>query len=72
MLERLLRVENLLVIPLVLVAVLVALGARWRNDPRRAGLAKAITTVIRLAFSVLVIGVLVFLGAVIVLRPTGP
>ena len=52
---RLLRIENLWVVALLLVAVLVALEARWRGDPRRRGTARAIKMAIRAGFVALVV-----------------
>ena len=71
MIDRLLRVENLWVVALLLVAVLVGLDARWRGDPRRAGIAVAIRTSIRIGLGLLVAAIVLFLAAVIVIRPIG-
>jgi energy-converting hydrogenase Eha subunit B len=60
-LDRLLRMESLVALGgLTLVAVLVALGARWRTDPRRAGSARAINTTIRVGFIALVVAIVLF------------
>lgn len=69
MLDRLLRVENLAVVGLLLVAGFVALGARWRNDPRHAGAARAISITIRAAFIALVVAIVAFFAVVLVLAP---
>ncbi len=70
-LDRLLRFENLLVVGLLLVAVLVGLGARWRDDPRRSGTARGINIAIRVGFAALVIAVVLFLGVVLLIGPIG-
>ena len=69
---RLLRIENLWVVALLLVAVLVALEARWRGDPRRRGTARAIKMAIRAGFVALVVGIGLFVGTVYLLGPIGP
>ncbi len=68
---RLLRIENLWVVALLVVAVLVGLGARLRNDPRRDGTARVINGAIRVGFGALVVAVLLFLGVVFLLGPIG-
>jgi hypothetical protein len=70
--DRLLRIENLWVVALLLVAVLVGLGARWRGDPRMGGVAVVINRVIRIGFALLVIGIALFLALVIFMGPFGP
>jgi len=71
MIDRLLRIENLCVVALLMVAVLVALEARWRDDPQRAGAAKAIKVTIRVGFGLVVLAILLFLAAVIFIGPIG-
>jgi hypothetical protein len=70
--DRLLRVENLVVIPLLLIAVLVALGARWRDDPRRAGMARAITNLVRVGLALLIAGLVLIIALLVVAGPIGP
>jgi hypothetical protein len=71
-LDRLLRVESLAVLgALTLVAVLVALSGRWRNDPRRADAARAITLLVRIGFVILVAAIFGFLVLVIFVGPIG-
>jgi putative copper export protein len=69
--ERLLRLENLWVVGLLLVAALVALEARWRNDPERAGTARAISRSIRIGLGVLVGAIVLFLLALLLIGPIG-
>jgi hypothetical protein len=69
--DRLLRIENLWVVGLLLVAVLVALEARWRDDPQRAGVAKAINVAIRVGFGLVVLAIVLFVAAVIFIGPIG-
>jgi hypothetical protein len=72
--ERLFRVENLVVIPLLIVAVLVALGARWRDDsrPGRAAAGRVMLMTVRLGFAFLVIGIALFFVLLLVRPPVGP
>jgi hypothetical protein len=72
--ERLFRVENLVVIPLLLVAVLVALGARWRNDPQRGHVAgaRAITMTLRIGLVVVVATIVLFFLLLLLRAPIGP
>ena len=70
--QRLLRIENVWVLGLLLVAVVVAVDARWRGDPRRASAARRINIAIRAAFVTLALAIGLFLGAVFLLRPIGP
>ena len=69
---RLLRTENLWVVALLLVAILVALEARWRGDPRWRGTARAINIAIRTGFVTLAVAIVLFIGAVFLLTPIGP
>jgi len=55
-----------------MVAVLVALEARWRDDPQRAGAARAIKVTIRVGFGLVVLAILLFLAALILIGPIGP
>jgi hypothetical protein len=71
MIDRLLRVENLVVIPLVLIAVLVALGARWRGHPRYGRVAAAITVATRLGFALLVATIALLGIAIVAIGPIG-
>jgi hypothetical protein len=71
-LGRLLRIENVWVLGLLLVAVLVALEARWRGDARMGGAARAIKIAIRAGFIALVAAILLFFGALFMLAPIGP
>jgi len=71
MIERLLRIENVWVVALLMVAVLVALEARWRDDPQRAGAAQAIKVTIRVGFGLVVLAILLLLAAVIFIGPIG-
>jgi hypothetical protein len=71
-LDRLLRVESLVVLGgLLSVAVLVGLGARWRNDPRRGAPARAINTTIRIGFIALVAVIVLFFVIVLLAAPIG-
>jgi hypothetical protein len=70
--DRLLRLESLWVGALLLVAVLVALSARWRDDPRRAGLARMLRGLIRIGFVGLVATIALFVGLLVVLGPIPP
>ena len=70
--QRLLRVENVWVVGPLLVAVLVALEARWRGDSRWGGTARAIRIAIRVGFVALLLGIGLFLGAIFLLAPIGP
>jgi O-antigen/teichoic acid export membrane protein len=74
--DRLLRLENVWVVALLLVAVLVALEARWRGDPRRGGIARAIRIAIRVGLGLLVAAIALFLlfafFVLIVFGPIGP
>jgi len=72
LIERLLRVENLVVIPLPAVGVFVALGARWRNDPGRARTAWAINRAVVVGLAVVVTGIAGVIGAVMFLAPIRP
>ncbi len=69
--ERLLRLENLWVLALILVAVLVGLGARWRDDPRRGGFARAANALIRIGLFAIVAAIALFFGLILVLGPIG-
>jgi hypothetical protein len=71
-LGRLLRIENLWVVGLLLIAALVGLEARWRGDPRWGSTARLISIVIRAGFVTLVVAIVLFLGAVFLLGPIGP
>jgi hypothetical protein len=72
MLDRLFRVENLLVIPLLLVALAVALGARWRGDPRHAGAARMINGTVRVGLAAVVVAIVFVLVLIVALGPIGP
>ena len=74
MIERLFRVENLVVIPLLLVAVLVALAARWRNDPRRShvAVARVIDMTVRIGVLVVVATIALVFGLLLLRPPVGP
>ena len=71
MIDRLLRVENLVVIPLLLIAVLIALGARWRGHVRYGRVASTINWAVRLGFGLLVAAIALFLIALVVIGPIG-
>ena len=72
-LDRLLRFESLLALGgLLSVAVLVALAARWRRDPHRAGAARTINTSIRIGLIALVAGIALFFVIVLLAAPIGP
>jgi hypothetical protein len=66
------RIENAWVLGLLLVAALVGLGGRWRDDPGHAGTAKRINCAIKVGFALLVGAVALLLGLVLLLRPIGP
>jgi hypothetical protein len=71
MIDRRLRIENLWVVALLLVAVLVGLGARWRDDPRHAGVARAINLSIRVSVAAVVTAIVAFLGLALLVGPIG-
>ncbi len=72
-LDRLLRIESLLVLGgLLSVAVVVGLGARWRNDPRRAGPARTLNASVRIGLVALVAAIALFFLIVLLAAPIGP
>ena len=70
-LDRLLRLENVWVVALVLVAVLVGVEVRWRGDPRWGGVARAISITIRAGLAFLVVAIAFLFFVLIVIGPIG-
>ena len=70
--DRLLRIENVWVLGLLLVAVLVGFGARWRDDPRHARTARRINRAIKVGLALLVGAIALVLGLALALSPLGP
>jgi hypothetical protein len=64
--------EILAVPALLAVAVLVALEARWRHDPRHAGAARVIKWIIRMGSALLVFAIALFVLVLILVAPIGP
>jgi hypothetical protein len=70
-LDRLLRLENVWVVALLLVAVLVGVEARWRGDARWGGVARAIRITIRAGVGLLVAAIAFLFFILIVIGPIG-
>ena len=70
--DKALRIENLWVVALLCVALLVALEARWRHDPRHAGTARVMKWMIRSGLALLVIAIVLFFVLLILVAPIGP
>jgi hypothetical protein len=71
MIGRLLRVENIWVLALLLVAVLVGVEARWRGDARWGGIARAIRMTIRVGLGLLVAAIALLFLDLILIGPIG-
>jgi hypothetical protein len=68
---RLLRVENIWVLALLLVAVLVGVEARWCGDARRGGIARAIRVSTRVGLGLLVAAIALLFLELILIGPIG-